>query len=524
MGFLDRFRRNRPEVKVYPRAMREVKSFPLYQLIPNWGGYTAKWSQYSTSQCLEAYKKSVWLYDCLRLRADNISGVPWVVEVKKGGEWEQTESHELVDLLAHPNPCYDLPTMMAYAMYWLDLTGDAWGTKVRNGAGRVYEWWPLFPDSMKVIQGRMSMIDGWQYQYNGKQADLPAQDVMHFKYVDPSSPYYGLSPLQAAAKAVDVDMEANNYQKVTLQNHGMPMGIFTGSDDMTQEQYEQNKEWISEQSGPEYGRKPWVASLKYQAMGNTPHELDFIDSRAMTRVEICSAYAVPPPLVGIYDDATLANIQTARRIFWMEGLIPILRKLEGQMNIQLASEYGPDVRITYDLNNVEALEQDQGEKITRAKELWSMGVPLEQINTVLELGLDTDKIEGADVGYLPSGLLPANFDAGTPEPMDDDTAAVTYEGGDKAPETPVAASAPSGPVPAEPVANTALNGAQVTALQGIVQAVADGLMPGESALQLILVSFPMVSEQQARAIITPLASFEQREQAPEPNPFEGNDE
>ena len=508
MSIFDRFRRPRPEVKVYPRSMREVKSFPLYQLLPiNWG-WSAKWSQYSNRQALDAYKKSVWLYDCIRLRADNIASVPWVVQLKSGKEWKETDSHPLVDLLANPNPEFDLPTMLALAIYWLDLTGDAYGTKVRNGAGEVWQWWPSFPDIMEAVPGRERMVDSWKYRLGNVSKVLPSEDVIHFRYPDPSSPYYGLSPLQAAARSIDVDLEASNFQKVTLQNHGVPIGVFTGPDDMVQEQYEQNRKWISEQSGAEHGREPWISSLKYQSMGSTPHELDFIETRNMTRVEICSAYAVPLPLVGVYDDATLANIQTARRIFWMEGLIPVLRKLEGQLNLQLASEYGPDVRITYDLSGIEALQEDQAKKITAAKELWSMGVPLAQVNTVMDMGLDTDTIEGADVGYLPSGLLPANFDAGpAPEPGSlADAAAVTYGDG-----TGTALPA----LPAEaPVANTAMNGAQVTGLQGIVQAVADGNMPAETAVRLIVVAFPTISEVDARAMLAPLDGFEK----PKPEP------
>jgi hypothetical protein len=65
-----------------------------------------------------------------------------------------------------------------------------------------------------------------------------------------------------------------------------------------------------------------------------------------------------------------------------------------------------------------------------------------------------------------------------------------------------------------------MNGAQVTALQGLAQAVADGMMPAESAIQLIRVSFPTITEAQARAIIGPMEGFEQAKPEPEPNPFE----
>ena len=196
---------------------------------------------------------------------------------------------------------------------------------------------------------------------------------------------------------------------------------------LSQQQYEEAQQWVDDQSGPERGRKPWIlGGFKFHSMGQTSHELDFINSRKATREEICAAYAVPPPLVGIYDNATLTNIQTARRIFWMEGIIPVLRELESQLNLQLAYEYGPDVRISYDISNVEALAEDDTTKIERASKLWGMGIPLTEINRLLELGLNTDDIPGADVGYLPSGLLPADFDLESSEPGSNEDAEAAY--------------------------------------------------------------------------------------------------
>lgn len=423
MGIFD-FLRRPPKV--------ERKSYPAAVMNLSFNG-PAKWSQYDNAEALEAYRKSVYLYDCLRLRSDNISSVPWIVEQRIGGEWETTETHELAMLLAKPNTDFGLMSMMKRSTLWLDLTGDAWGLKVRDGSGRVREWWPLMPDSMEPVLGKPGtgrIVEAWKYRKGSQRTVYPAEDIIHFMYDGPGSVYYGLSPLQAAAQAVDIDQEAANFQKVTIQNHGMPPGLFEGPSDLAQEQYEQAEAYVADHIGPEYSRRPWVlGGFRYQSMGQSPHELDFIESRKMTRVEICSAYAVPPPLVGIYDDATLANIQTSRRIFWLEGLIPVLRGLESQLNMQLASEYGSDVRVTYDISNVEALAEDDMAKIDKAQKLWAMGVPLTEINRLYEIGLNMDAIPGGDVGYLPSGLLPADFDLGMDDQGPDtstEDAAVTY--------------------------------------------------------------------------------------------------
>jgi len=60
------------------------------------------------------------------------------------------------------------------------------------------------------------------------------------------------------------------------------------------------------------------------------------------------------------------------------------------------------------------------------------------------------------------------------------------------------------------VQETALNGAQIASMVQIAQSVADGMLPAETAIQMMLVAFPSMDEAEARAIINPAAAFEPR--------------
>jgi hypothetical protein len=57
------------------------------------------------------------------------------------------------------------------------------------------------------------------------------------------------------------------------------------------------------------------------------------------------------------------------------------------------------------------------------------------------------------------------------------------------------------------VQGQALNGAQLSSLQGIVQAVADGLLPSASAIELIMVGFPRLSREDAARLVSPASNF-----------------
>lgn len=57
------------------------------------------------------------------------------------------------------------------------------------------------------------------------------------------------------------------------------------------------------------------------------------------------------------------------------------------------------------------------------------------------------------------------------------------------------------------VQSQALNGAQLSSLQAIVQSVAEGTLPKESAIQLVMIAIPTITNDQAGKLINPAASF-----------------
>jgi len=98
------------------------------------------------------------------------------------------------------------------------------------------------------------------------------------------------------------------------------------------------------------------------------------------------------------------------------------------------------------------------------------------------LELEIGEIEGGETGFMSAGLMPISI------PSNDE--GVEVEG-----------------VATTDVQQTALNGAQIASMQQIAQSVSDGLLPAETAVQLIMVSFPTVDEATARSIIGPASAF-----------------
>jgi HK97 family phage portal protein len=382
------------------------------RLLPKWRTTTdAKWYEWRTDRAIrEGLKSSTYVYACINILAKSVSSVPWhVYKQDRNGDWIKQDQHPLQLLIEKPTPWHSRKDLMTGMIQHLYLGGNSVHTKVRAG-GAVVELWQLQPDWIKVFPSATDWVDRYEYNKDGIITPISPKDIMHNKFIDPANPYWGLSPLQAGARAVDIDVEAVRYQKVGLQNMAISDGVFTFDHPLTKDQWQEARDMIREQhQGIDNAHTPWVlgAGANWQQMSMTPKDIDFVESRKFTANEICSIFQVPPPMIGILDKANYNNIETARKIFWLDTIVPLLEDLKDAFNLSLTPEFGTGIELSYDISNVNALQESTADKIVQAKDLWAMGVPFNMINQKLELGFDD--IEGGDQGYLGSGMQPISM-------------------------------------------------------------------------------------------------------------------
>lgn len=400
MGILDKFLGKQTQLKSYSAPALMIQQV----------GRTPKFNDWNTDLAIkEGYKNSTWVYACVKLRSNAVSSVPWLAQRRAGAdEWVNEPNSDLQKLLDRPNPDMDRALFFKYIVQHLDLSGNSFVSKVRAGPGNTpKELWPLMPTQIEVIAGDIRLIKEYIYRSAGRKV-IPPEDMLQFLYPDPSNMYFGMSPLMSAGQAVDIDNEAERFQKSSLENRGISDIHFEVPPEATPEQVSRLREiFQDQQAGPRNARRALFSSAKATPLNVTSAELDFIESRKFVRDEICSAYGVPPPMVGNYEKATLANIETARQIFWRDTIVPLLDELETKLNLSLAVDFGPEWRIKYDISNITALQENFNEKVANAQQLFSIGVPFNEINSKLKLGFED--VAGGDIGYLPSGLLPADF-------------------------------------------------------------------------------------------------------------------
>ncbi len=357
----------------------------------------------------EGYKISGDVYRCVREIVQAASAIPWVVLDKEG---EIIPDHDFAKVWANPNPQFSGQDNMELIIAHQLLVGNSLVQPIIVG-GRPREFWIVMPDLIHPIPSSApgEWLKGYEViSIDGSQRIVPPEQFLHFMLIDPGNPYWGTGPLQACARTVDTDNEAQDTQKISMQNRGTPDGVFeveqSGSDVITDEQYEEAERRVKERYlSKERRRMPWViAGAKWHQMSLTPVEMDFVQSRLTNKRAIAGAFGISSIFLGDMEHSTYANMAEARKALYQDVVVPMLDDIKSTLNLRITPMYGADVTISYDTSKVIALREDFGKKTDQAKTLWAMGVPFSQINERLEMGFE--KFPGWDRGYLPLTLLP----------------------------------------------------------------------------------------------------------------------
>lgn len=402
-----------PYTDVSKQVEFALKSLSLPQALPNWRMYSHTNKDWSVETAIsEGYNASAIVYACIEKRASLIASVPWVVKQKRGDVWEDVPNHPLSMLINNPNIDQSWYELIYAASQNLDLAGSAFISEIRAGTKNLpQELWCLPSKYIKIKPGRIRLVDCYETTHTGSKAVIERDDMIHLRKPNPNSAYWGMPVLMAAGRATDIDRESGVWQKVSLENRGATDIHIKMPENSTKEQNQAAKNaYKAQQAGPKNARKAFISNAEVQQLGQTAVELDFVTSRRAIWTEICAVFGMSLANLGMTEAVNLANAEAMNKSLWENTIIPQLELMQRQFNHQLASDYGPDIKIVPDLSNVKALQEGITEKLAAARELYQMGVPFADLNEKFELGLD-DR-EEYKVSYISSSMIPANFDTG----------------------------------------------------------------------------------------------------------------
>ncbi|WP_407947229.1 phage portal protein [Phaeovulum vinaykumarii] len=288
--------------------------------------------------------------------------------------------HPVLDLLRRPNAGQGRAELLEALYGQILLSGNGYLEAVTDAPGLPRELHVLRSDRMRVVPGQ----DGWPVAYDyavgGRthRFDMTGHPdpICHIRAFHPQDDHYGLSPLQAAAVAIDVHNAASGWSKALLDNAARPSGaiVYRGADGqgvLSPEQYDRLVfEMETHHQGARNAGRPMLleGGLDWKPMGFSPSDMEFHETKLAAAREIATAFGVPPMLLGIPGDATYANYQEANRAFYRLTVLPLATRVAAALAWWLSTHLGQIVDLRPDLDQIPALASERDQLWARVSE------------------------------------------------------------------------------------------------------------------------------------------------------------
>ncbi len=308
----------------------------------------------------DGYGRNAVAHRCVRLIAEAAASAAFRVG---------PADHPLARLLARPNPEQTGAELMETFFGHLQVAGNAYLEASAFEDGPPQELFALRPDRVAVIPGTRGWPVGWEYRTGAavrryeRDPLTEAAPILHLKHFHPLDDWYGQSPMEAAACAIDIHNAGGAWNKALIDNSARPSGalVYTAGR-MSEEEFARLKLEISAMmSGADNAGRPMLleGGLDWKPMSLTPSDMDFIEARHAAAREIALAFGVPPMLLGIPGDNTFANYREANSAFWRQTILPLAVKTARALEGWLGARWPDPATVSVDLDAIPALASER---------------------------------------------------------------------------------------------------------------------------------------------------------------------
>jgi HK97 family phage portal protein len=313
-----------------------------------------------------------WVYASVRPIAQRIAGQP--IRVARVGksrpirgtravtpDAEPLDSHPLLDLLADPNELQVAWSLLYVTVASLELTGrQLWWLPTIDGRRQIL---PLPSSWLESTEGS-TRYTGFRIRPPGAaQAEtIDADECCYFAYPSPADPRGVVSPLQAAAAAVDADEHIQQSQSAMFQNgihptHALIVGKRASPDgvaggdrpQLTGPQRRQLIETINKlyRGAAKHGEPLILDALieDVKRLSNLPEEMDWLDSSKFLKARIAQAFGTNPIVMGEIEGANRASSTEAERHFVTFTVNPKIELLSQCLTEWLGPMFGGGIKV-----------------------------------------------------------------------------------------------------------------------------------------------------------------------------------
>ncbi|AGG07316.1 phage portal protein, HK97 family [Dehalococcoides mccartyi BTF08] len=352
------------------------------------------------------------VYSCVRILSETLAGLPLhVYKYNDNGGKEKNLKHPLYKLL-HDEPNPEMTsfafreTLMSHLLLW----GNAYAQIIRNAHGEVLSLYPLMPNKMTVDRDSNGRLF---YLYQRSSEDVPSLGKDSQVYLTPADVLHipglgfdglvGYSPIAMAKNAVGLAIATEEYGAKFFANGAAPGGVLEHPGTIKDPQ-KVKESWNAAYQGSANSHKVAVLEegMKYQPIGISPEQAQFLETRKFQINEIARIFRVPPHMLADLEKSSFSNIEQQSLEFVKYTLDPwVVRWEQSMCRALLSDSEKPTVFIKFNVDGL--LRGDYASRMsgyaTARQNGWMSANDIRELENLdripAELGGDLYLINGA---------------------------------------------------------------------------------------------------------------------------------
>lgn len=391
-------------------TIRKALQPPLSPIVGARGGwfpivrepFTGAWQQNQEIRADSALSYFA-VFACATLIASDIGKLRLrLVALDGNGVWHETTSPAFSPVLRKPN---SYQTIQKFCEHWIIsklITGNVYALKERDDRGVVRALYILDPTRVQVLIAPDGSVfyslgnDALAGINDGDRVVVPASHIIHDLMVPLFHPLIGVSPIFACGLSAIEGLRIQESSTQFFANGSRPGGTLTAPGEINQSQADDySRRWEEGFGGAKQGRVAVLGNgLKYEPLSMSAVDAQLIEQLKWTAETVCSAFHVPPSMIGVGPLPPYANSEPLVQQYYNCCLQSLIVAFENSLDagLELPTPYGTE----FDVNDL--IWMDTATKTSAASEsIKSGGVSPDEARKIY-FGLGP--VEGGNTPYM----------------------------------------------------------------------------------------------------------------------------
>gem|GEM_PF-1079726 len=370
----------------------------------------------STGDFLRSYGEISWLYACTSKIAQNVADVEWSAYVTGDTNNEVTVNQsQALAVLNKPNPFTSRYELMEMTDMYMSLCGKCFWVLEKDKAGRNREIWCISPMDMWIVPDKDNYIKGYYYRSGTDCIPFDPNQVIFLSMPDPYNQYGGVGPAQGARNALESDKYSSEHNRNFFYNGAKISGILNVETNLDDDSWDRMKEQFEDRHrGVDNAHRLAIiegSKATFSDLTMNMKDMDFFNLRNQSRDEILGTFGVHKSILGLTDDVSRANAETAEYVFQKHVIRPRLRRIQDKLNNEYVQLFGENIQLQF----TDPVPENKEFLVDAINQLTNKSISVNESRQILNKmfdDVDLEPVKDGDIIYLPNNLVAI----GTPPP------------------------------------------------------------------------------------------------------------